>query len=114
MKENNSFNNIKINSTDSIPKTKKYSIIRSLKKYHEKEKIIPIITDFLNKTSTSENFFKTERQIIFGKTPRGPKFYKNSEIIPYSIVGPTNLYSLSKKFYKRSFTSNKIMTSVNS
>ena len=97
-----------INLTNSLPKTKKFSIIKSLKQFSEKEKIIPVITDFLNKTNTRENFFETDRKIVLGKTPKGPKFYKNSEVIPYSIVGPTNLYVASKKTCKRSLTSNKI------
>ena len=115
MKENNKpIKDIEINLTNTLNKGKKFSKIVSLKQYSEKEKIIPIITDYLYKTNTSENFFKTENHIIVGKTPKGPKFYKNSEIIPYSIVGPSNLFSLQKKIYKRSPTSNKIILTSSS
>ena len=83
----------------------RYSLIKQLKEHPSREKIKPMLQKF--KKSQDLDYFKTDSNIILNHRPQGPKYDKNNNIIPYSFVGPSNLYSESKT--KRNYSNNKFI-----
>lgn len=74
---------------------KKISFLKSLNDYSEKDKIKTLLSSFHQKEEN--NYFITQSNIVVGKYPRGPIFEKNLVPIPYSFVGPYNLFNQNKK-----------------
>ena len=84
-------------SYNSTSTTNTVSFLRSLNSYKNKENIKKILKDFYFQEGLDYFNINKKNKIIIGKTPHGPKFDKNSNIIPYSFVGPNNLFSTGKK-----------------
>ena len=61
----------------------------------EKDKIKKLYKEYTS--HETNNFFKTDCNIMFGKNPKGPKYNKNNELIPYSVVGYSELFNVNKK-----------------
>ena len=70
------------------------------------EKIISILET--HKKFQESDYFKTEPNIIFNHRPIGPKVDKNDKLIPYSFVGPANLFN-SNNNSKKYYSTNKYM-----
>ena len=90
------------------PRAQNYSLIRSIKDQpiQLQEKIIKILEN--HKKFQETDYFKTEPNIIFNHKPIGPKLDKNDKLIPYSFVGPANLFN-SNNNTKKYYSSNKYM-----
>ena len=91
----------------NLPNSKNYSLIRNLKDQpiQIQQQVISILES--HKKYQITDYFKTEPNIIFNHKPEGPKSDKNKNLIPYSFVGPVNI------FYSNNTNNNKRYLSTN-
>ena len=89
-----------------------FSLIKRLNEHPLKEKIKSKIKSF-NKTQ-EQDYFKTDANIILNHRPHGPKYDKNNIIIPYTFVGPSNLFNdvrPKKNYSKKESSSSSLLSS---
>lgn len=67
-------------------------LVKTLKNSDEKKKICKIINNFYEKEKEDYFNLNNKNKIIIGKISHGPKYDKNRNLIPYSFVGPTDLF----------------------
>ena len=78
------------------------SVIKSLNNYENKENVRKILRNFFFQEGKDYFNVNNKNKIIIGKSSHGPKYDKNSNLIPYSFVGPKNLFpSVKKSFSQR-------------
>lgn len=78
-------------------KIKKLKIIKKLKDYKDRDKISHLLQDFDKKQDS--DYFITQSNIKIGKiNPIKNRFYdKNNNLIPYSFVGPSSIFTNNSK-----------------
>ncbi len=93
----------------------KINIIKNLKDHQDKDKIVNFLLKY-NKEQES-NYFFTQNNISLGKISQSPnqsirKFYdKNNNLIPYSYVGPPNLFTLQNNVKKSTIRQSSVLMS---
>ena len=93
----------------------KINIIKNLKDHQDKDKIVNFLLKY-NKEQES-NYFFTQNNISLGKINQSPnqsirKFYdKNNNLIPYSYVGPPNLFTLQNNVKKSTIRQSSVLMS---
>ena len=97
MSKNLSFNTI--NSEEKkvryLPKIRKVCLIRSFKDYKGKDEIKPILDDYEKRQQT--NYFTYEKAISLGSLSEKKIYDKENNLLPYSYVGPSDIFSPIKK-----------------
>ena len=93
----------------------KINFIKNLKDHKYKDKIRNILAKY--KKEQEKNYFFTLKNISLGKASQSPsqsmkKFYdKNNNLIPYSYVGPPNLFTLQHSIKKSTVRPSSILMS---
>ena len=93
----------------------KINIIKNLKDHQDKDKIVNFLLKY-NKEQES-NYFFTQNNISLGKISQSPnqsirKFYdKNNNLIPYSYVGPPNLFTFQNNIKKSTIRQSSVLMS---
>ena len=94
-------------SNNSNLSTNTISVIKSLNNCKNKENVRKILKNFFYQEGVDYFNINNKNKIIIGKSSSGPKYDKNSNIIPYSFVGPNNLFPSVKKCSSQRVTKQK-------
>ena len=101
----NNFISFNLLNRKNASKSQNYSLIKHLKDHPVQQQIISILET--HRKNQEKDYFKTEPNIIFNQKPKGPKFDKNNKLIPYTYVGPANIFS-SNNNSRKYYSSNKV------
>jgi len=84
--------NQKENEKNLFQKLRKINMIKKLKDHKEKDQISKLLTEYNKKQE--DDYFLKQNNINVGKINlKKTLFDKNNELIPYSFVGPSSLFS---------------------
>ena len=78
-----------------LPDIRKVCLIRSLKDFRGKDGIKQILNDY--KKRQEKDYFTYERAISLGSIGKKKKYDKENNLLPYSYVGPADIFTPIKK-----------------
>ncbi len=79
---------------NNLEQLTKYHIIKSLNRHEKKEMVKSILNDYKKKEQL--DYFTYMNNIAYGTINKKSKYDKDNNLIPYTYVGPEDIFNLSK------------------